>query len=49
MDAPGGKPLLSDKHYSVIGPLLLALVTYRLPDRTDGQDDPSPPLSGLGD
>ena len=48
MAAPEVKPLLSDEHFSVDGPLLQAWASHASLKRIDGQDDPPPPPSGPG-
>ncbi len=49
MGAPEVKPLLSDEHFSVDGNLLQAWASHASLERTDGQQDPSPPPSDTGE
>lgn len=49
MGAPEVKPLLSDEHFSVDGPLLQAWASHASLERIDGQVDPPPPPSGPGE
>ena len=49
MGAPEVKPLLSDDHFSVDGTLLQAWASHASLKRIDGQEDPPPPPTGLGE